>query len=106
MTGPDHAPRFSRGMSLGLAAVVLLAAVAILGVFFLDLDEGVWVQQIEDEILSWGPFGVLASIWKRDPLAMILTFLTAPAATRAFSIFSCIVFPREKVGLLRDRNPG
>ncbi len=75
MTGPDHAPRFSRGMLLGLAAVVLLAAVAILGVFFLDLDEGVWVQQIEDEILSWGPFGVVASI----ALMVVHSFVPFPA---------------------------
>ena len=62
MTVPGDGARWSHGMSIGLVAVVLLAVVAILGVFFLDLDEAVSVQQIEDEILSWGPFGVVASI--------------------------------------------
>ncbi len=62
-------------MSLGLAAVVLLAAVAILGVFFLDLDEVVSVRRIEDEILSWGPFGVVASI----ALMVVHSFVPVPA---------------------------
>ena len=62
-------------MSLGLAAVVLLAAVAILGVFFLDLDEVVSVRRIEDEILSWGPFGVVASI----ALMVVHSFVPFPA---------------------------
>ena len=75
MTGSDDAPRVSHGMSLGLVAVGLLAAVAILGVFFLDLDEVVSVQQIEDEILSWGPFGVVASI----ALMVVHSFVPFPA---------------------------
>jgi len=62
-------------MSIGLVAVALLAAVAILGVFFLDLDEVVSVQRIEDEILSWGPLGVVASI----ALMVVHSFVPFPA---------------------------
>ena len=75
MTEPSGESRRSHGMSLGLAAVLLLAAVVVLGAFFLDLDEAGWIQRIEDEIRAWGPFGVVASIG----LMVVHSFVPFPA---------------------------
>ncbi len=51
-----------RSRSLGAAALLLLIAVTIFAGHYVGLDEANWIRQIEDEIRSWGPFGVVASI--------------------------------------------
>ncbi len=55
-------------------------------------------------MLLSGVFGVFASMWKRAPLAMMLIFLIAPAATMALSILSFMLVPREKVRLFGNRD--
>ena len=71
---------FDDHRALGVIGVGLLAAVGILAVLFLvalslGWDPGISVQDIEDRILSWGPWGVAGSIG----LMVLHSFLPFPA---------------------------
>ncbi len=70
---------FGDRRAIGLTGVGLLAAAGILAVLFLAAlslgwNPGISVQDIEDRILSWGPWGVAGSIG----LMVLHSFLPFP----------------------------
>ncbi len=72
---PPHRPPFTRAIPLGAAALVLLVVIAVIAGRYFDLDEAIWIQQIEDEIQSWGSLSVVASIG----LMVVHSFVPFPA---------------------------
>ena len=72
---PSRRSPLTRAIPFGAAAMVLLVLVAVFAGYYFDPSEAIWIQQIEDEIQSWGPLSAVASIG----LMVVHSFVPFPA---------------------------